>query len=105
MNPVLGLTTLTLLLIAYFLVSGIVETVIGFQIRGDPSWGWVVSSGVLSVVLGLLLLAGFPGTAAWALGLVFGLSLLSTGASMFMVGRGVHRRVSSPETGSGTAGS
>jgi len=103
-NPIFGLTTLTLLLVAYFLISGVVETVVGFQIRGDPNWGWVVGSGVLSVLLGVLLLAGFPGTAAWALGLVFGVSLLSTGASMYMVGRGVHRLVESRDAGAGAAG-
>jgi len=102
-NPVLGLTTLTLLLIVYFLLSGVVEAVVGLQIRGDPGWGWVTTSGVLSVLLGLLLLVGFPATADWALGLLFGISLLSTGVSMVVVGRGVHRMVTSMEPGSGAA--
>ena len=103
-NPVLGLTTLTLLLIAYLLLSGVVEAVIGLQIRGDPKWGWVLASGVVSIVLGVLLLAGFPSTAAWALGLFFGISLLSTGVSMIVVGRGVHRLVEAMESEAGAAG-
>ena len=66
--------------------------------------GLVVASGVVSIVLGVLLLAGFPGTAAWALGLVFGISLLSTGVSTVMVGSGVHRQVAALEFGSESAG-
>ncbi|MFB6171847.1 MAG: HdeD family acid-resistance protein [Haloarculaceae archaeon] len=103
-NPVLGLATLTLLLIAYFLVSGVVEVAVGLQIRGDPGWAWVVVSGALSVILAGLLWIGFPSTAAWALGLLFGISLLSTGLSMFAMGRSVHKMVSSDETGPETLG-
>ena len=91
-NPVLGLATLTLLLITYLVVSGIVETAVGLRVRDQPAWGWIVLSGVLSIVLGVLLWLGFPSTAAWALGLVVGINLLSTGISMFMLGRGVHKR-------------
>lgn len=96
-NPVLGLATLTILLIAYFLVSGIVETVMGLQLRGEPSWGWVVASGVLSIVLAGLLWAGFPSTAAWAVGLLFGISLLSTGISMYSVGRSAKKQYAAGE--------
>lgn len=103
-NPVLGLTTLTLLLIAYFLLSGVVEAVIGFQIRGDPGWVWSVASGALSLVLGVLLWLGFPGTAAWAIGLLFGINLLSTGLAMFVIARGAHKQVTAGETGPETIG-
>lgn len=103
-NPTIGLATLTILLITYFLVSGIVETVMGIRLRGEPSRVWVVASGVLSIVLAVLLWAGFPGTANWAVGLLFGISMLSTGISMFMVGRGAHRQYASGEMGSGTMG-
>ena len=103
-NPVLGLVTLTLLLIAYLLVSGAVEAAVGLQIRGSPGWGWTVASGALSVILGVLLWLGFPATAAWALGLLFGISLVSTGISMFAIGRGAHKRVESGEFGPETTG-
>lgn len=94
-NPVLGLTTLTLLLVVYFLTSGIVEVAMGLEIRGEPNWAWVAGSGVLSILLGVLLLGGFPGTAAWAVGLLLGVDLLGTGISMVMVGRGVHHQLTS----------
>ena len=102
-NPVVGLTTLTILLIAFLLVEGVVELLMGFQIRPEPRWGWLVVSGAISLVLGGLLLLGFPSTAAWALGLLVGLSLLTTGISMMSVayvGRQAMREMAARETGS-----
>lgn len=102
-NPVIGLTTLTILLIAFLFVEGVVELLMGFQIRPEPRWGWMVASGVISLVLGGLLLLGFPSTAAWALGLLVGLSLLSTGISMMSVayvGRRAMREIEGREAGS-----
>lgn len=96
-NPVVGLTSLTLLLVAYFFVSGIVEVVMGFQVRGEPGWAGLVGSGAIAVALAALLWVGFPGTAAWALGLLLGVNLLTTGISMLWVGRGAHKEATSEE--------
>ena len=85
-NPVLGLTTLTLLLIAYLAIEGVIEVVGGLLMRSDPQWGWVVGSGVVSLLLAGVLWAGFPSTASWALGLIVGIHLLSTGLMLIFVG-------------------
>jgi uncharacterized membrane protein HdeD (DUF308 family) len=84
-NPVLGLTTLTILLIAYFLIEGAVEVVMGFRMRPERRWAWVVVSGVVSVLLAVFLWLGFPSTALWAVGFIVGISLLSTGISLIAV--------------------
>ncbi|MFC7132746.1 MULTISPECIES: HdeD family acid-resistance protein [Salinibaculum] len=85
-NPVIGLATLTLLLIFYLAIMGLVEVVGGLLTRSDPRWGWVVVSGVISLLLAGLLWAGFPSTAEWALGLLVGIHLLSTGIMLALVG-------------------
>lgn len=84
-NPLVGLTTLTLLLIAYLFVSGLVEVVMGFTTRSSPHWGWLVVSGALSLLVAALLWVGFPSTAVWAVGLLVGISLLSTGFSLMLL--------------------
>ncbi|WP_435157248.1 HdeD family acid-resistance protein [Haladaptatus sp. DFWS20] len=81
-NPVFGLATLTILVIAYLAVIGVVEIVMGIALRPEKNWGWVVASGVVSLLLAGLLFAGWPASAAWALGLLFGVSLLTSGLSM-----------------------
>jgi uncharacterized membrane protein HdeD (DUF308 family) len=85
-NPVLGLATLTLLLVAYLAVAGLVELVIGVKLRPDAQWGWFVASGVVSLVLAGLIWVGFPSTAAWALGLLVGVHLLTTGLALVFAG-------------------
>ncbi|WP_435332899.1 HdeD family acid-resistance protein [Haloarchaeobius sp. TZWWS8] len=94
-NPVLGMTTLTLLLVAYLVVSGLVEIVMGLQLNGQPRWLWLVASGVIGLLLGLMLLAGFPSTAAWAVGLLFGANLLVSGISLIAVAMGTKKLLES----------
>ncbi|WP_458186737.1 HdeD family acid-resistance protein [Haladaptatus sp. NG-WS-4] len=95
-NPLLGLTTLTLLLVAYLVVDGIVELVMGFVLRPEKNWAWVVASGFLSLLLGGLLWVGWPATAAWALGLLLGVSLLTSGLSMVGLAMGGREAASRP---------
>lgn len=81
-NPLAGLLTLTLLVIAYLLVSGVVEIVMGLRLRDEPNWFVGVVSGSIGVLLAVMLWVGFPSTALWAVGVLFGVNLLVTGATM-----------------------
>jgi len=88
-NPLSGAITLTLLLGLLFLVQGASETATALQHREWPSWVWILLSGIASLVIGLVLLLGLPGTAAWAVGLLVGINLLFTGSWLFLLGRAV----------------
>ncbi|MDG5817518.1 HdeD family acid-resistance protein [Natronococcus sp. A-GB7] len=90
-NPVVGLLSLTILVVAYLLVDGIAELGMSLRMSEEPGRAWIAASGVLSLVLAGLLWAGFPGTAAWAIGLLVGISLLTTGLSMVAVAYGGRR--------------
>lgn len=86
-HPVEGVVSLTLLLIAFFIVEGI------FQIAGSinyrevfpESWGWLLVSGIIDLILAALLITGWPGTARWALGLIVGINLISSGVAIIIV--------------------
>ena len=39
------------------------------------AWGWMLASGIVDLVLATIILAGLPGTAAWAIGLLVGINL------------------------------
>ncbi|MFC4543884.1 HdeD family acid-resistance protein [Halosolutus amylolyticus] len=84
-NPVVALVTLTLLLVAYLLVDGVAELVMAARMADQPGRAAVAVSGVISIVLAGLLWAGFPASAAWAIGLLVGISLFMTGISMAVV--------------------
>lgn len=66
-------------LTAYFIAAGILKAVHALQHRGIVGWGWALVSGLISVLLGVLIWSGFPGTALWALGLIVGIDLIFYG--------------------------
>mgnify|MGYP000043473018 CR=1 FL=1 len=100
-NPLLGLTTLTILVIAFFAVEGIVQLVWAVTGAGSPLW--LGASGVVSLLLAGMLLVGFPASALWAVGVLFGVDLLVTGVSMVMHGRS-ERMATGAETPAETMG-
>lgn len=87
-NPTVGLVTLTLLVLAYFVVEGVALIGMGIALRSERNWVWSVLSGGLSLVLAALIWLGLPSSAAWAVGLLFGVNLMSTGIAMVMLGWG-----------------
>lgn len=79
--PLQGIVTLTLVVGIFFLIAGAFKTVASLSLRPFPGWGWVGVSGALSILLGLVLLFGLPGTASWAIGLLVGIDLIFLGAA------------------------
>jgi uncharacterized membrane protein HdeD (DUF308 family) len=79
--PLASVLSLTFIMAALFVAEGVFETVQAFRLRPLAGWGWMLFSGVCAIVLGALIGYSFPGSAAWVLGLFFGLNLLSTGLS------------------------
>jgi uncharacterized membrane protein HdeD (DUF308 family) len=81
-NPGAGLLTLTLLLIVFFMVEGISKVIFSLTIRPFPNWGWVLASGVISILLAFYLWANTPVTAIWLLGVLLGIELICEGAAL-----------------------
>lgn len=77
-QPLAGAISLTIVLIAVLLVQGLFTAITAFQIRPTEGWGWMLWSGIASIILGLMLWMRFPSSALWAIGLLFGLGLFST---------------------------
>jgi len=82
--PISGTVSLTLLLIAFFLVEGIVTLMYAFEHRAQLSgrWGWMLASGIVDLIVAGIIFAGLPETATWALGLLVGINLLFGGVAM-----------------------
>ena len=93
--PLLGTLSLTAVLIAFLLAEGAVSIMYALEHRNALSgrWGWMLASGIIDIVLGVVLFLGLPGTALWALGLLLGINLIFGGwALIFMA---LHARPSS----------
>jgi uncharacterized membrane protein HdeD (DUF308 family) len=82
--PISGTVSLTLVLIAFFVVEGIVTLMYAFEHRAQLSgrWGWMLASGIVDLMLAGIIFAGMPETATWALGLLVGINLLFGGTAM-----------------------
>lgn len=85
-QPLAGLLTLTMVLMALFFAQGILTVIAGFQQRAVTSrWIWTVISGLLTIGIAAILLASYPLSALWALGVLVGVNFLLTGFSFLCV--------------------
>jgi len=91
-EPEQGLVSLTYLLIAFFIIEGIATIMFALDHRAALSgrWAWMLVSGIVDLFLAAVILAGLPGTVAWALGLIVGINMVFGGASMIGMALAAH---------------
>jgi uncharacterized membrane protein HdeD (DUF308 family) len=90
-NPLLTAAWLTLILGAALVASGVVRIFLGFSMQQGSPWIWVVMSGIITLLLGLIILAHWPVSSLWTLGIFLGVDLVFAGASWIGVGIGLRR--------------
>ena len=90
--PASGAVSLTVVLVAFFLIEGIASIMFALEHKSELSgrWGWMLASGVVDLVLGAMILAGLPSTAAWAIGLLVGINMIFGGSAL--IGMALHAR-------------
>ncbi len=82
--PLSGAISLTLLLIVFFIIEGVLSIMYAIEHKRELTgqWGWMLVSGIIDLVLAAMIWAGLPSTAAWALGLLVGINMLFGGSAM-----------------------
>ena len=96
-RPLVGLASITLILIWYFLADGISSLVTAFQTNHPRGRGWLIFGGVISILCGLLLWQNWPLSGGWAVGVRVGIRLIVSAWTMVMlasVGRAVVKETS-----------
>lgn len=91
LNPLLAAGVLTLLLGAGLVASGILRVILAFNMREGTPWGWVVLSGIITLLLGLIILAKWPVSSLWVLGTFLGIDLVFAGVSWLVMGLALRR--------------
>ena len=80
-NPVATSLMLTLFLAGALITLGIVRMTFSLQYRTHGYWIWSVISGLLSIMLGVLIIAQWPVTGLWVIGLFVSLEMVFHGAA------------------------
>lgn len=84
-NPIGNVLAFTLVIGVLLLAGGLTRMIGAFAER-STGWGWYAANGALSVILGLLVIGTFPGSAFWTIGTFIGVDLIFTGATMIGLG-------------------
>jgi len=97
-RPLSGVLTLTLILIVFFAIEGIVSIMYALEHKRELSgrWGWMLASGIVDLIVAAIILAGLPGTAAWAIGLLVGINMVFGGSAL--IAMAMHAREIDPRT-------
>jgi uncharacterized membrane protein HdeD (DUF308 family) len=92
-KPVNGAFSLTLLLITFFIIEGVVTIMFALDHKRELSgqWGWMLLSGIVDLVLAAIIFAGLPGTAAWALALLVGINMIFGGSALIAMALHAHK--------------
>lgn len=89
--PMAGMLSLTLLLAAFFFVSGIFRVIMAFSLRPADHWGWLLVSGILAFVLAILVMMQWPTSATWFIGVLVGIDFIFSGWMFLSMSIMVHR--------------
>src|SRR5690348_8102582 len=88
MRPAAAVVSLTLLFGAILISVGVLQLIFGFRLRPASGSGWLIFDGLLSLLLGIFVAAGWPWTAGWVIGTYIGISLVFRGMGIAMFSAG-----------------
>ena len=90
--PLRGAFSLTLILTIFLVLEGVISIMFALEHKRELSgrWGMMLFSGLVDLILAGVILAGLPGTAAWAIGLLVGINMIFGGAAL--IGMALHAR-------------
>lgn len=93
MNPLLAAAYLTLMLGFALVFGGVLRIFLAFQMKsaGGP-WGWVVLSGLITLLLGAMIIAQWPASSLFVLGIFLGIDLIFIGAGWITMGLALKKR-------------
>ena len=88
MRPLISAEVATVFMAMFFLIGGLFQ-LIGAVAIASPGWGWQAADGVITFVLGLLVLAQWPASGLWVIGLFVGIDLIFYGCAWIALALGL----------------
>lgn len=84
-HPVFAAETFTLVLAAVLIAVGLVRSILAFQLRPAKGWVWPLLSGLISLILGGVILAQWPASGLFVIGLIIAIELIFNGWAYLFV--------------------
>ena len=90
-NPFAAATILTLMLGIALIVGGLLRIFLATRMKQGTPWGWVVFSGLVSIFLGIVIVAHWPVSSFFVLGIFLGVDLIFIGSGWIAIGLALKR--------------
>lgn len=88
-QPIAVSAAFTLIISFLLIVSGITQIISAMNNRNVPKWGWWLFSGIITLVLGVVIMLGWPANSLWVLGMFLGIDLIFQGWAYVAVGMAI----------------
>lgn len=102
-DPVGGALALTVFIAAALIAVGAMRLIMALQLRGARGWWWPLVGGLLSILLGVMIMAEWPSSAFWVIGLLIAIEMIVNGWSYVMVALTARQVVKAEEKAGATA--
>jgi len=87
-RPLLSAETLTIFMGMFFLIGGLFQLFAAITVA-LPGWGWQAADGIITFILGTLVLAQWPVSGLWVIGLFVGIDLILYGCAWIALALGL----------------
>ncbi|HTP45641.1 MAG TPA: HdeD family acid-resistance protein [Casimicrobiaceae bacterium] len=94
-NPVAGAASLALLVGGLMAASGVVEIMLAVRHKPKAGWGWLLADGIISILLAVLIVIGWPLSSLVLIGYLVGFQIILCGVARIALGMGA-RKLATP---------
>lgn len=90
-NPLLATAILTLFIAISLIAAGLARIWAGIWQRNSSGWAWMVAAGILTLLVGLLIMLRWPVNSLWVIGIFLAVDLMFQGLAYITYGLGLRR--------------
>lgn len=78
-DPFLASTLITAILASVLIIIGFTRFIMAIALRDSKGWGWLMLAGMTAIILGCLILAQWPVSGLWVIGLFIAIEMIVNG--------------------------
>ncbi|MFI4963070.1 MAG: HdeD family acid-resistance protein [Legionellales bacterium] len=78
-DPFLASTLITGMLAGILIVIGVTRIIMAMALKSAKGWGWLMLAGVAAIILGILIIAQWPVSGLWVIGMFLAIELIVNG--------------------------